>query len=687
MRRSGWATTDPVGNLLPVPDDTAPWHPTILDFAIGFDGFAAFGGFAKLSEHAKTAWSRWRQDGSLPADLGLLRALLYYEHRVQWHREESGGPSEPPPERFAYARALMSAIRATVDTTASEPVTPLVKDALVSRFREVVGEVLDEQARVSEVEQAVVPSIGVNAIAAALSDLGQGSGGELAASGAMRPKFHSVYSSACLVVNTFGRWRLQPDALVVSGQTGFTSLEFEARFPIFASRATPPNLDAALRTPGRLLAIESKLTEHLAGGQRARFAERYEPVVDDLLDPPWQQMYAALKADPGVFEFLNAAQLVKHALGLRRAAPGGDVTLLYLYWQPSDAREHPVFLAHAAEVARFAAAVEGSALIFDSLAYPALWRQWEEQAAGTADQTLLTHVQLLRARYGVSLKAGVALPTRRRKAARVGEASRFAAELVLETASTRYDVPLELGTWIKHWWLCAQYDGASVTEIEERIGALLALWRTPIQSGWERGVDRQLLSERYRRGDAANPHAGEHAIEAEVLAEPLGDVRFFAGAVLDGVNAVPLTRDLGGGRAANVEADLFLLAEREGKTGVFVVEVKDGADNAWHAVIENLLQLRLVHDSPRAAALFEARKSLQLPPPSLPHCGVVLAPRRFYERDGKKKSALPAAAKLIESFRDHVDVSVTLAVWDREQRAIERLSPDDTTMSDNSGEH
>jgi hypothetical protein len=104
-------TLDVEAGLDRIPLEDAPWHPTIVEFALAFDGYDALGG-ERLLAYAERAFERWRTDGSLPDDLRHLRSCLYWEQRVQWHVEDSAGPSEPPPERFAYARALIGAIRA-----------------------------------------------------------------------------------------------------------------------------------------------------------------------------------------------------------------------------------------------------------------------------------------------------------------------------------------------------------------------------------------------------------------------------------------------------------------------------------------------------------------------------------------------------------------------------------------------
>jgi len=136
----------------------------------------------------------------------------------------------------------------------------------------------------------------------------------------------------------FGPWRLDPADLYVDEYSGFTTLRFEAQRPIFTSRATPPNLDIVLASDDNVVAVESKLTEYLAGKERASFAARYRDVVAEFADESWAAMYKLLDAEPAYYSFLNADQLVKHYLGLRRAQLEDErpAMLLYLYWEPTN---------------------------------------------------------------------------------------------------------------------------------------------------------------------------------------------------------------------------------------------------------------------------------------------------------------------------------------------------------------
>jgi hypothetical protein len=92
--------------------------------------------------------------------------------------------------------------------------------------------------------------------------------------------------------------------------------------------------------------------------------------------PRCQELAADIEAGRERFRWLNAAQLLKHALGLARLGPPA-ATLLYLYydWPSREATEH------AAEVALFARRIAADC-DFRVLTYQALY------AALAADDAL-----------------------------------------------------------------------------------------------------------------------------------------------------------------------------------------------------------------------------------------------------------------------------------------------------------
>ena len=260
-----------------------------------------------------------------------------------------------------------------------------------------LGVKLDHDSRAEHAREVVVETIGDAALLQTQSDLGEGSGGELSVSGTHRPKFHSAFSSCALAVNVFGFWRLDPSTLVLDDTSGFTALRFEAQRPIFASGATPPNLDVLAETDDQVVAVESKLTEYLGGNERASFADRYYDAVADLAHESWRDLHALLKREPTHFHFLNANQLVKHYLGLKRAqqTDGRPVTLSYLYWEPTNTDSYPAWQHHRAEADEFSKLAADPLITFKHHSYTDLWAQWDV----SKDAHLREHVRRLRERY------------------------------------------------------------------------------------------------------------------------------------------------------------------------------------------------------------------------------------------------------------------------------------------------
>jgi hypothetical protein len=261
---------------------------------------------------------------------------------------------------------------------------------------------LDADGRAGRLREVVVDTVDDASLDQAMADLRAGSGGELNATTAHRPKFHSAFSSCALVVNVFGLWRLEPRDLALNGESDFTTLRFESQRPIFKARATPPNLDVILEADDRVAAIESKLTEHLSGNEQPSFSVRYEDAVQELADPSWSAVFALLQERPSHFRFLNAHQLFKHYLGLKRAQQDDPrpVTLNYLYWEPANAERIDTVMQHRLETEELAERLDDPEVQFSALSYPELWATWEQS---TKDSRLSEHINRLRVRYAVEI--------------------------------------------------------------------------------------------------------------------------------------------------------------------------------------------------------------------------------------------------------------------------------------------
>lgn len=222
------------------------------------------------------------------------------------------------------------------------------------------------------------------------SDLEQGSGNELSG------KFRAAHSSSALAVNCFGPFKRNLSDLRVCGAEGFTSLCFEKKCPT-GLHGTPPNLDVLMERADRVVAIESKCTEYLSP-HTARFSMSYRTSIRDARrQSTWFREMQRLIDEPHAYSCLDAAQLIKHALGLMYCYPDRRVTLLYVYWEPLNAVDVPVFGEHRREIAEFADRIAGTDTVFEATTYDGLWQSWDE----TAPQWLRTHLRDLRARYAV----------------------------------------------------------------------------------------------------------------------------------------------------------------------------------------------------------------------------------------------------------------------------------------------
>ncbi|MCR9127874.1 MAG: hypothetical protein NXH82_17405 [Rhodobacteraceae bacterium] len=88
-------------------------------------------------------------------------------------------------------------------------------------------------------------------------DLAAGDGNEL------KTKFRAAHSSSALAVNCFAPFRRNLPDLRLIGCGGFDGLQFERKCPTGLRGGRAPNLDVVLSGSRTLVAIESKLTEHL----------------------------------------------------------------------------------------------------------------------------------------------------------------------------------------------------------------------------------------------------------------------------------------------------------------------------------------------------------------------------------------------------------------------------------------
>ncbi|MDX3966811.1 MAG: hypothetical protein QHD01_09460 [Bradyrhizobium sp.] len=271
--------------------------------------------------------------------------------------------------------------------------TPLVacRSALIQGFiRSTPEAVLDEKGYVSEAVQNLIEGVRLVDFEA---DLRQGDGNE------MEGKFRAAHSSSALAVNTFAPFKSDPAALRLPAGGGFASLSFERKCPHGLAGRRSPNLDVVAEGPTGVVAVESKCLEPLTP-HVANFAPAYDAEIrDGRRGTAWFQEMLRLVEEPRAYRWLDAAQLVKHAFGVAYTFADRRMTLLYLFWEPSNPEAYPIFAEHRAEVTRFAASIGGGRPEFVAMSYPELWNSW---GACPQPEWLRTHVGRLKARYGVA---------------------------------------------------------------------------------------------------------------------------------------------------------------------------------------------------------------------------------------------------------------------------------------------
>ena len=207
-----------------------------------------------------------------------------------------------------------------------------------------------------------------------------------------RGSFLSPESSAALAANTFGFFLNRPDCLPAfpaDEDLGWpplmVSLETELRFPWNGGRH--PWLDVVIETEGCVVGIESKRYEPFRGKPKPEMSEAFWRDVWGKNMLGYTSVRDDLRLRTLDFRWLDASQLVKHALGLRSSAQprrrysGKRPILVYLHAEPEawpDRRAVPsVDLAgHRKEIELFAERVAGDEVGFVPIPYRRLLNSW-----------------------------------------------------------------------------------------------------------------------------------------------------------------------------------------------------------------------------------------------------------------------------------------------------------------------
>jgi hypothetical protein len=207
----------------------------------------------------------------------------------------------------------------------------------------------------------------------------------------LETKFLSPESSAALAANAFGPFlgdgaHLLPALPGLAEDFPATQVRLEARMPFPWRGGRTPWLDALVTTRTALIGIESKRYEPFRGKAAPHFSKTYGRDLFGNRMTGFHAVRTALTTGSLVYRTLDAAQLVKHAYGLRTAvhgsAPGLRPHLVYLHAEPMawvDGTPIAVDLldCHRQEVADFAARVAGDEVGFSAMSYQDLLASWQ----------------------------------------------------------------------------------------------------------------------------------------------------------------------------------------------------------------------------------------------------------------------------------------------------------------------
>ena len=252
--------------------------------------------------------------------------------------------------------------------------------------------VYDHRSYVDSIEDNLFQNISIHAKDA----FEEGGGSELEGTPSKPAKIKALHSSAALVLNVFDYWVDRNDRMPLKNalglQASIQSVEFEQKFPT-GLRGKPPHLDVVITDSNdNKLALESKFTEWLEK-KKPSISNSYfcPPIWTKHGLPACQKLADSIHEDLQcgrrlAFEFLDVAQLLKHALGLANSTEG-NFSLWYVYYEESGSESE----AHSREVMRFQETVDEK-LNFRAVSYQEIFRDIKANAR-PEDQDYITYLE------------------------------------------------------------------------------------------------------------------------------------------------------------------------------------------------------------------------------------------------------------------------------------------------------
>lgn len=239
---------------------------------------------------------------------------------------------------------------------------------------------------IADFRDNLIPTISVEDF---FDDLNKGNGNEL------KSKFRALYSSSVLCVNFFGFFKQHPDKFLLAGEDNFIDMQFEKKLPT-GLKGTSPNLDFYLENKNAIIGIESKFLE-LLKPKEPKFSISYSDRFLTTLDSGLPTIVNHFRKNYKV-TFLDTAQLIKHSIGLLKKKENRKAKLIYVYWQPVNADDFPIYKRHKDELDDFSERVKViSGISFSHFTY------WDLCKNFATDIFLKQHLQHFKERYFLSI--------------------------------------------------------------------------------------------------------------------------------------------------------------------------------------------------------------------------------------------------------------------------------------------
>ena len=205
-----------------------------------------------------------------------------------------------------------------------------------------------------------------------------GDGGETRNTKTRLAKMKALHSSSAIVVNLFQYWTgktvvplLYACKLCSESAKGVsTTIKFEEKFEISKDKAQfpfSPNLDVVIGGSQSLVyAIESKFTEPYSSRKHSGIKQKYidNPFFWNGL-PNLYELAKEICPSDNKFQYLDAPQLMKHILGLKKKHNKVGFRLLYLWYDVVGEKGYE----HRKEIEQFAEIAKKDNINFSNITY------------------------------------------------------------------------------------------------------------------------------------------------------------------------------------------------------------------------------------------------------------------------------------------------------------------------------